>query len=66
VRSAAAKAVDASAESEVIMSAMNTDDAWRYGEKAMDWYGWGSPVGLGLLLLSVSGSLYLLHAAGLF
>jgi hypothetical protein len=65
VRSAAA-AVDASAESEVIMSAMNTDDAWRYGEKAMDWYGWGSPVGLGLLLLSVSGSLYLLHAAGLF
>ena len=48
------------------------DDAghWRYAEKSMNWYGWGSPVGLGLflaaLLLSVSGSVALLRHAGLF
>jgi hypothetical protein len=42
------------------------DNGWRYADKAMSWYGWGSPVGIGLLLLCISGSLYLLHAAGLF
>ena len=42
------------------------EETWRYAEKAMNWYGWGSPVGLGLILLSISGSIYLLHLAGLF
>ena len=37
----------------------------KFGLKAMSWDGWGSPVGLGLFLLSVGGSLYLLHLAGL-
>ena len=38
----------------------------------MSWYGWGSPIGLslslgiGALLLSTCGSIYLLHLAGLF
>ncbi len=44
-------------------------DEWRYAEKAMTWYGWGSPVGLGLgialILLSTGGFLVLLHIAGL-
>jgi hypothetical protein len=42
------------------------DNSWRYADKAMVWYGWGSPVGIGLLLLGINASLYLLHAAGLF
>jgi hypothetical protein len=39
-------------------------------DKALSWYGWGSPIGLslgiGVLLLSACGSTYLLHLAGLF
>jgi hypothetical protein len=42
------------------------DNSRRYADKAMSWYGWASPVGIGLLLLCISASLYLLHAAGLF
>ncbi len=40
-------------------------DGMKFGLKAMSWSGWGSPVGLGLFLLSVGGFLYLLHLAGL-
>jgi hypothetical protein len=29
------------------------------------WFSWGSPVGLGLFLLSIGGFLVLLHFAGL-
>lgn len=42
------------------------EETWRYAEKTLSWYGWGSPAGLGMLMLSLSGSLYLLHLAGLF
>ena len=40
------------------------DDA-RYGLASMKWYGWGSPVGMGIFILSIGGLLYLLHLAGL-
>jgi hypothetical protein len=43
----------------------NEKDAMRFGLQAMRWSGWGSPVGLGLLLLSIGGFLYLIHLAGL-
>jgi hypothetical protein len=36
-----------------------------YAEKAMSWSGWGSPVGLGLFVLLICASIYLLHLAGL-
>jgi len=42
------------------------EEAWRYAEKAMNWYGWGSPVGLGAFILAIAGAVYLLHLAGLF
>jgi len=50
---------------------MNTDqktdlEAWKYAEKAMTWYGWGSPVGIGLLVLFLSASAALLKRAGVF
>lgn len=41
-------------------------EAWKYAEKALTWYGWGSPVGLGLLLLALAGSITMLKHAGLF
>lgn len=37
----------------------------KFGLKAMSWYGWGSPTGVGLFLLLIGGFLYLLHLAGL-
>ena len=35
-----------------------------YAEKAMSWYGWGSPIGFSILILSTAGAVYLLHLAG--
>ncbi|HZD90867.1 MAG TPA: hypothetical protein VE224_12250 [Pseudolabrys sp.] len=35
-----------------------------YAEKAMSWYGWGSPIGFSILILSLATSAYLLHLAG--
>jgi hypothetical protein len=40
-------------------------EAWKYAEKALTWYGWGSPVGLGILLVSLALVLLLVHQAGL-
>jgi hypothetical protein len=42
------------------------DEGWKYAEKAMSWYGWGSPIGLGAFLLSIGGFIALLHEAGLW
>jgi hypothetical protein len=47
-------------------SARDKEEAWRYAEKAMSGYGWGSPVGLGLFIVFICGAIYLLHLAGLF
>ena len=32
-------------------SPLTRDEEWKYAEKAMTWYGWGSPVGLGIMLV---------------
>jgi hypothetical protein len=49
------------------MSSQQTHDAdaWKYAEKAMTWYGWGSPVGVGLFIVSICAFLVLLHYAGI-
>ena len=38
--------------------------AWRYASKAMTWYGWGSPVGAGMFIISIGAFLVLVHVAG--
>jgi len=35
-------------------------------EKALSWYGWGSPIGAGLFLVAVGTCAALLHIAGLW
>ena len=40
-------------------------EAWKYAEKALTWYSWGSPVGLGLFLTSIGVFLVLIHHAGI-
>ncbi len=37
-----------------------------YAEKAISWYGWGSPIGFSILIRSLAGSVCLMHLAGLF
>jgi hypothetical protein len=43
-------------------------EAWKYSKEAMNWYGWGSPVGLSLgfslFILSIGIFALLLHGAG--
>jgi hypothetical protein len=42
----------------------SNEEAWKYAQKAMSWYSWGSPVGLGLLIVAIGDSVVLLHVAG--
>ena len=42
----------------------NDAETWKYAQKAMSWYGWGSPVGLGLLIVAIGACVALLHVAG--
>jgi hypothetical protein len=46
-------------------SPLSDADTWKYAEKALTWYGWGSPVGLGIFLVSLALVLLLIHQAGL-
>jgi hypothetical protein len=40
-------------------------EAWKYAEKALTWYGWGSPVGISIFLVSLALVLLLVHQAGI-
>jgi hypothetical protein len=40
-------------------------EEWKYAEKALIWYGLGSPVGLGAFLIAIGVFLLLIHHAGL-
>lgn len=41
-------------------------EAMRQGMKqGLAWYGWGSPVGLGLFLVEIAVFLWVLHLAGI-
>jgi hypothetical protein len=54
-------------EEQIAMSNEQKSDleSWKYAEKSMTWYGWGSPVGLGLFIISVGVFILLLHYAGI-
>jgi hypothetical protein len=41
-------------------------DMWKYAEQSMQWFGWGSPIGLGVFFISLSTCAVLLHMAGLW
>jgi hypothetical protein len=54
-------------EEEIAMSNEQKSDleSWKYAEKSMTWYGWGSPAGLGLFIISIGVFILLLHYAGI-
>ena len=43
----------------------NPDQDYKYAKLALTWSGWGSPVGLGLGLVSVGVFLWMLHLANI-
>ena len=49
------------------MSTIQRSEAeeWKYAEKALTWYGWGSPVGLSIFIVAVGVFLVLIHDAGI-
>lgn len=42
---------------------LSRDEEWRYAEPAMRWYGFGSPVGLGIGVLCLAVSALLVRFA---
>ena len=47
-------------------NAKNDKYEYKYAELALDWCGWGSPVGLGIFFLCVGGFLMCLSGTGWF
>jgi hypothetical protein len=45
------------------MSNERNQDDWKYASKAMAWYGWGSPVGLGAFLVCLAAVAVLVRFA---
>jgi hypothetical protein len=40
-----------------------SEDNWKYAERSMAWHGWGSPVGLGIMLISLGVTAVLVRVA---
>lgn len=43
--------------------ALTREEEWKYAERTMAWYGWGSPIGLGFGLLALAVSAVLVRLA---
>jgi hypothetical protein len=41
----------------------NQEEEWKYASKAMAWYGWGSPIGLGVFLVCLAAVAVLVRFA---
>lgn len=42
---------------------MSEEEGWKYAQKAMAWYGWGSPIGAGIFLVCAAATLAILRYA---
>ncbi|PBC05427.1 hypothetical protein CK220_05610 [Mesorhizobium sp. WSM3860] len=42
---------------------LSHDEEYRYAKLAMEWYGWGSPIGLGILLVALAAAAVLVRVA---
>jgi len=47
------------------MDKHGSDTDYKYAKLALEWSGWGSPVGLGIGLMSVGVFLWMLHLANI-
>ena len=44
-------------------SPLTREEEWKYAERSLAWYGWGSPVGLGFALVAVGVTALLVRMA---
>ena len=42
---------------------LSHEEEYKYAEMAMKWYGWGSPIGLGILLVALAAAAVLVRIA---
>lgn len=42
---------------------LTRDEEWKYAERSLAWYGWGSPVGLGFVLVAIGVTALLVRMA---
>jgi hypothetical protein len=42
---------------------LSPEEQWRYAEPSLRWHGWGSPVGLGLMLVCLGAAALLVRFA---
>jgi hypothetical protein len=42
---------------------LSTAEEWKYAERSLAWHGWGSPVGLGIMLISLGVTAVLVRIA---
>ncbi|PBB51211.1 hypothetical protein CK213_03660 [Mesorhizobium loti] len=42
---------------------LSHEDEFKYAKLAMEWYGWGSPIGLGILLVALAAAAVLVRIA---
>ncbi len=42
---------------------LTREEEWKYAERSMEWHGWGSPVGLGLMLVALGITAVLVRLA---
>jgi hypothetical protein len=44
-------------------SPLSHEEEFKYAKLAMEWYGWGSPIGLGILLVALAAAAVLVRIA---
>ncbi|RJT31372.1 hypothetical protein D3227_28735 [Mesorhizobium waimense] len=42
---------------------LSQEEEFKYAKLAMEWYGWGSPIGLGILLVALAAAAVLVRIA---
>jgi len=42
---------------------LSRDEEWKYAERALTWHGWGSPVGLGIMMVCLGVAALLVRIA---
>ena len=42
---------------------LSSEEEWKYAEPSLAWHGWGSPVGVGILIVSLGLAALLLRVA---
>lgn len=42
---------------------MSREEEMRFAERSMEWYGWGSPIGMGVMIVALAMAAVLLRIA---